>query len=494
MTRPTPTGEQQAIVDAFAAGQRLAVEAGAGAGKTSTLRMLADQAPGRRGVYIAFNKAIATDANASFPEQVQCATAHALAFRAVGRQFKHRLNGPRLPARETARILRINEPLRVDDARVLAPTQIARLVMATVARFCYSADPQITGRHVPAQPGIDDDEALRVLRQALPPLARSAWADLTRPDGRLKFTHDHYLKMWQLSGPRLPADYVLLDEAQDANPVVRDIFEGQHHAQQAAVGDSCQQIYAWRGAVDALASFQADTRLPLSRSFRFGPAVADEANKWLSVLDSPLRLTGSARINSTTGDLDAPDAVLCRTNGEAIAQVMRANTQARRAAIVGGGGDIRRLAEAAAALKASGTTDHPELFAFTTWGEVQDYADNDTDGSDLKTFVKLIDTHGPDQVIDLIDRLTPENQADLVVSTAHKAKGREFDTVRIAADFHEPIGRDGEDPRLPRADGMLAYVAVTRAKYTLDPDGLAWIDQWLQPATSQPETPRTAAA
>lgn len=497
MAQPTPTDEQQAVAEAFAAGKNLAIEAGAGAGKTSTLRMLAGHAPRRRGVYVAFNKAIAADGKRSFPEGVQCATAHALAFRAVGRQFKHRLDGPRLPARETAKILHITEPLRVDDARVLAPQQIARLVMATVARFCYSAADQVEDRHVPKQPGLDDREVLGVLRTALPPLARAAWADLTRTDGQLKFTHDHYLKMWQLSRPRLPADYVLLDEAQDANPVVRAIFESQHQAQQVAVGDSCQQIYGWRGAVDALSSFDADTRLPLSQSFRFGDAVAGEANKWLRVLASPLRLTGSDHLNSVVGQLDAPDAVLCRTNAEAIAQVMHASADGHRVALVGGGSEIRRLAEAAAALKAGARTDHPELYAFQTWGEVQDYAAHDTEGSDLKTFVSLVDEHGPDQVIDLVDSLTPEKRADVVISTAHKAKGREWDTVRIATDFREPNSSDGcggEDLEVPRADGMLAYVAVTRAKHVLDREGLAWIDRWLQPAAATPTTGGTAAA
>lgn len=487
-----PTPEQAAIADGFGTGQNLAIEAGAGAGKTSTLRMLAEQDQSRRGVYIAFNRAIAADAKHSFPARVQCATAHSLAFRAVGRQFKHRLNGSRLPARETARILGINEPLRLDDARVLAPEKVARLAMASVRRFCYSADAEIDRSHVPKQAGFDDDEAMAVLRQALPPLARRAWDDLTRTDGRLRFAHDHYLKMWQLSGPKLPCDYVLLDEAQDANPVVRAIFEGQNHAQQVAVGDTCQQIYAWRGAVDALATFDADVRLPLSQSFRFGEAVAGEANKWLSVLDSPLRLSGFARINSAVEDVPAPEAVLTRTNAEAIAQILHARVAGRRPALAGGGEEIRRLAEAAAALKAGARTDHPELFAFANWGEVQDYVDQDGDGSDLKTFVTLIDEYGPDAVIDIVDGLSSENRADVVVSTAHKAKGREWGSVRIAADFRQPQSRDGEEARIPRADGMLAYVAVTRARYSLDRDGLAWIDQWL-PTSAPAEAPACAA-
>jgi hypothetical protein len=55
------------------------------------------------------------------------------------------------------------------------------------------------------------------LAKQIVPLALRAWADLTcEPFGRLKPTHDVYLKQWQLSGPVLDFDVVLYDEAQDA--------------------------------------------------------------------------------------------------------------------------------------------------------------------------------------------------------------------------------------------------------------------------------------
>jgi len=62
----------------------------------------------------------------------------------------------------------------------------------------------------------------------------------------LRFTHGCYLKLWQLSDPRLLADYVLLDEAQDANPVAAAIADRKLHAQRILVGDRCQAIYGWR--------------------------------------------------------------------------------------------------------------------------------------------------------------------------------------------------------------------------------------------------------
>jgi hypothetical protein len=374
MTTYPPTPEQAAAIEAFGTGDDLVIQAGAGTGKTSTLRMLAEAAPRRRGLYVAFNKAIAGDAKRSFPRNVEAATAHSLAFRAVGYQYRERLDGPRVPARIAAQILGITGPTHIgDDVPILAPQQMARIVMGTVARFARSADREPIAAHVPPTTCFDTPAQRRALAAEILPLARRAWQDLTAPRGRLKFTHDHYLKLWQLSYPILPCEFVLFDEAQDADPVIMSIIGRQPSAQRIVVGDSAQAIYEWRGAIDALAKFTGK-RLTLSKSFRFGPAVANEANRWLDELDAPLRLEGHEPIPSRIVDqLGEPDAILCRSNAGAMTQVMTALAQGRRVALVGGGKNIRDLAAAAVALKAGAPCDHPELFAFRTWSEVQDY-------------------------------------------------------------------------------------------------------------------------
>jgi hypothetical protein len=486
LTGKTPTGEQQVIVDAFAAGQNLTIEAGAGSGKTSTLKMLAAVSPGKRGTYIAFNRAIADDARRGFSPWVNCATAHSLAYQ------RHRPHLRRPPQRAPrARPRNRAAPAHHQDRQNphltgsspprsrpgSSPTPSLASATATA--------PAIEPWHVPRVAGLDDHATVTMLRQTLLPLARRMWDDLTNPDGQLRFAHDHYLKMWQLSGPVLPADYVLLDEAQDANPVIAAIVEAQGHAQRILVGDRAQAIYGWRGARDAMANFAADQRLALSQSFRFGQTIADEANKWLTVLDTDLRLTGYDQVTSTIGVLDDPAAILCRSNSETVRQVMNALAAGKRAALVGGGQQIRKLAEAAITLKAGGGCSHPELWAFKTWGELQEYVEQDSEGSDLKAFVKLVDEHGPDVIIDVIENLVIEQNADVTVSTAHKAKGREWTTVKIATDFPPPAKQadadaDGEDQGVPPEDAMLAYVAVTRAREHLDRTGLAWIDKYAE--------------
>jgi superfamily I DNA/RNA helicase len=104
-----PTEEQLAARDVFVAGSELALIAGAGTGKTSTLALMAG-ATCRRGLYVAFNKAIADEARKRFGANVDCRTAHSLAHRAVGRDYQARLSASaRIPSNETARLLGIHK-------------------------------------------------------------------------------------------------------------------------------------------------------------------------------------------------------------------------------------------------------------------------------------------------------------------------------------------------------------------------------------------------
>ncbi|KOX45238.1 hypothetical protein ADL19_23205, partial [Streptomyces purpurogeneiscleroticus] len=341
-----PTDEQAAVIDAFTAADRptIVVQAGAGCGKSSTLKMAAKAQPARRGAYVAYNKALAAEAKRDFPGTVDCRTAHSLAFGPVGRHYIDRIKGPRVPAKAAAEALGINSPVELaPDLAPLSPITLARMVMAMVGRFLNSADQEPGVQHLEPIDAYTHTENAE-LAAYLVKYARKAWDDLqlTR-GGKLQCTHDVYLKIYQLSRPRMPVDYVLLDEAQDLSPVMASLFHFQDHAQRIMVGDSAQAIYGFRGAIDAMSKFQADQRLTLSQSFRFGPAIATEANRWLDLLRAPLRLRGYEPAGSSLAALAEPDAILCRSNAGAIAQLVDAVRSGRRAALVGGGDDLIRL-------------------------------------------------------------------------------------------------------------------------------------------------------
>ena len=473
-----PTDEQQAILDAAGTGKTVAISARAGTGKTSTLRMIAEAAPSKQMLYLAFNKTVQAEAERSFPPNVTAKTAHALAFPEFGSKIIHRIKGdPLVPAWKAAQILGLRD-VELDGGQMVSAKSQAALVNEMVARFCHSADERPRPKHLRPVDGLSSDQQ-RALANRLVPYAERAWEDMTRPRGRLKPTFDVFLKQWQLSHPKLAAyDIILYDEAQDADPAVADVVEHQDHAQLIAVGDSAQAIYGWRGAGDFLARVKAEHRLPLTQSWRFGSEVADEGNLWLAMVDPDpsTRVRGRPGHASTIGPLQRSDAVLCRTNAGTIAELLDAQAAGLRVHLVGDGKEIAHLASACEQLQAGKPVSHPDLAGFSTWEQVVDFAENDPAGSDLAVAVRLVERFGASTIARAVESSAPANRADLVVSTAHKAKGREWSRVRTGVDYPEPRDKKtGERLPVPPTFAMLAYVAVTRAKDHLDPAGLAWV-------------------
>ncbi|MEV5513914.1 UvrD-helicase domain-containing protein [Streptomyces flaveolus] len=495
----TATHEQTAAADSFRNGDHLSLQAGAGTGKTTTLELLA-RTTSRKGRYLAYNRAIAQDAAARFPANVRCKTAHSLAYTALGHRYTRRLGAPRRPAWQTGQALGITKTLRIADHDISQRT-LSNATLRTIARFCHTADDTITRHHVPRLRRLEDTDLHTQLAEHIVPFAHKAWADLQSPhDGAVRFDHDHYLKMWALTRPRLDADFLLLDEAQDTNPVVEQIFLNQRdHAQLVMVGDSAQAIYHWRGAKDVMTAFDG-ARLTLSKSFRFGPHLAEEANRWLRLADAPIRLTGTPAVVTALGPVTDPDAVLCRTNVGAMAEVMTLMSAGYRVALTGGGESLQALALAARDLKEGRRTHHPELVLFPHWGALQDYAAHDPAGRDLQPLVSLVDAHGTDAILGAVAHLSTEQTAQVTVSTAHKAKGREWHRVLIANDFtrtqDSPADPPGGPPAPPDpiddAEARLAYVAITRARHQLDLGGLSWIHD--HPDGTATETPSLTGA
>jgi len=129
-----PTAEQEAVVEAALANRTLAVEALAGTGKTSSLVLLARAMRGR-GLYVAFNRAIVADAKPRFPKNVDCRTAHSLAFREVGKLYTKRMDSPRMRSDEIARLLGCDRvEHRICDLRIDGP-KLAGVAMRTARRF-----------------------------------------------------------------------------------------------------------------------------------------------------------------------------------------------------------------------------------------------------------------------------------------------------------------------------------------------------------------------
>jgi len=493
-----PTDEQQAVIDSANEGETFVVDAVAGSGKTSTLRMAAEAMSDRRILYLVYNRAASDDAKKVFPKNVDVKTTSALAYRDYVADYGHRLiNAPYVPARQTAKYLGINSKVQLGENFIYWPEQIARLAIDTVDKFAHSADVAVSEKHVSTRDlplGLNQAQ-IALLKKLGVEWGQKLWDQTIVPASQHRFTFDYAFKLYVMAGADL-SHYgaIFIDEAQDSNEIVEHFLKDQW-VQKVVVGDPAQQLYAWRGAVDIMGRFDGP-RLPLSQSWRFGESIAEEANKWLEHTGTKIKVKGNPYMDSVVTDAPCgvPDALLCRTNASAVGRAVTYLDAGLSVAIVGGTDKLLKLAEAAGELYDGGQTTHPELVAFESWKSLRDFTEEPS-GADLKPLVNLIDVHGVGAIKQICRRIIPESKVeakklkktfqgepDVVISTAHKSKGREWPVVEVGADFQPPppvldpfTGEMGPGP-IKKADAMLHYVTVTRGRQRVHRGSLKFID------------------
>ena len=462
------TDEQTHAVDLFKISRSLKISAFAGTGKTSTLTALAKSTQ-KNGLYLAFNKSIAAEARAKFPRSVDCRTMHSLAFRAIPDKYqgnKSKLMDS-LTANLVAQLLDIEE-IAVGNT-VLKPRSLAFLTLKSVQRFCQSGDDELAVEHVPLAGILKklEDRYLEEFKAYVSDLATHLWDTMLDPASNAPLGHDGYLKLWSLSKPRLEYDFLLLDEAQDTNEAVLSVLRCQD-SHLTLVGDRHQQIYEWRGAINAMASVETEAEAFLTRSFRFGDTVAGAATSILKLLGEKRRLIGDPHRDTKIAAYGETQTTLCRTNAGVVSVVLDALAQSRKPHVVGGVGDLMRMLEDVGKLKNSIPAESPEFFGFKDWPEVVEFSESE-EGESLKSFVSIVLACGEETLIRNLKSVSLEEKgADLIVSTGHKAKGREWDSVTLHADFEPRVSKE-QPPKqvLNQEEARLLYVAVTRARNLL---------------------------
>ena len=488
-----PTEEQQIAIDRFQNERPLKIAAFAGAGKTSTLILLAKTRQSR-GLYLAFNKAIAEEAAGKFPKTVDCRTTHSVAFRSVAPGFKSSSKlTTALHPKQLSELARF-QPRSFGANLQLQGVQQAHLILGTIKRFCQSASPSIEAVHVPRYGRLVGVSAatIEVVRKWAVTEATQLWRRMIAKGDDLPMGHDGYLKLWALGRPRLPAEYILLDEAQDTNQVVLAVLQAQS-SQLVYVGDKHQQIYEWRGAVNAMEQVTGCDETYLTQSFRFGETIATAASQVIATLGEQRRVRGNPSVRSTLGDPGTlTRAVLSRTNASVIVEVLDASRAGRRPYIMGGTAELSRLLNDVYELKKGSPASSPEFFGFADWREVVEFAESE-EGASIAAFVDLVQVHGEGKLWSAVKSVASEERgADVILSTAHKAKGREWDSVRLSPDFatsSQGTAREGEE------EVRLFYVAITRARELLcvDPAMLAHYATGAWNAPKQKKAPSSAS-
>ncbi|MET3175983.1 UNVERIFIED_ORG: DNA polymerase III epsilon subunit family exonuclease [Arthrobacter sp. UYCu721] len=480
-----PSEEQTDILEAFFGTGDIKILAGAGTGKTTTLQLLANSTKSKI-TYLTFNKATAVEARGRFSTNVSATTIHAFAYSDLVGQGKSgwlsrlrlgiepiAVTAGRLGALEAGFIEAFSSPA---VARAVTPYELTKMAVDTVITFCHSPNRKILSRHA------STGEAAASLRPALVPLvllmAEEHWANIVDENvGDMPILHDHYLKSWLLGAPALGAngDILFVDEAQDLSPAVATVIQAQKHLKKVFVGDPNQSIYGFAGGKDALATIPTAHTLPLTTSWRFGEGPAAIANGWLRALKAPHPVRPNPAQTTTIGPGTRPDAVLTRTNAVAVWELMELQRSGVPATLRCDLDSILSLLAGADDLMNSRRTGNNLLRRFASWAEVLQHVRYDSTAHELTTWTKLIEIFGVPDLKRAVISSTAIQANATVISTAHKAKGLEWDSVRIASDFAEKIARVvlGGDKEKLAEEQRLAYVAVTRARKHLDPGSLA---------------------
>lgn len=458
--------EEQAPIVSYK-GKKLVIKAFAGTGKTFTLVQYALANPSERILYLAFNRAIRDEAVTKFPSNVDCKTSHQLAYAASGRQLAHKLQN-NLRLKDIANAIDISVWSTVIDVR------------ATLTTFLASADTVPGMEHFTSgkDKGKDQREPKASYRERITATAAHLWDMMIDPESDCPATHDTYLKLYQLSNPKLSARYtvILFDEGQDANEVTTAIVTKQD-CSLIVVGDSHQQIYAFRGASDALdapALTEAD-RLYLTNSFRFGPKVASVANALLALKHEPLPVNGLGGNDEVLEAKDfslkkhgAPVTFLARTVMGVIHMAIYFAGRGASIHLVGGheSYDLRHLEDLYWLSKdqTDKVSDKRMLAEFPSFAEYESMAEATKDSEMLRA-LKLLDAYSdiPAELNKVRQQsCSSPGQAMITMTTAHRSKGLEWPTVYLINDFPDIF-----DPEISSSvrdqEINLLYVAATRA-------------------------------
>lgn len=452
------TDEQAAIVDA-AIDEVLCVTAYAGSGKTYTLQQLAKARARQRMLYLAFNKAMATEAAEKFARtRVEARTVHSLAYHAFGQRFGDRLGD--LKAHDVE-----------DLATALRPINniaMAATLIEWLGSFMSSADPTPVAHLVRRRATVE--EALCPQKVAADEFGRALeqlWADIL--DGHRPAPHNAYLKLYQLNTPQLPYDYILVDEAQDVTDAMIDIVLRQR-AKKIFIGDPYQQIYAWNGAVNALQKLArlGHPTLYLSRSFRCPQPIAEIANQYLRLLGATKDFMGT-----DTPLRDPSRAFLARCNAT-LFHFAAENYEDEDFHYLGGfaGYEFKVLLDMAALQQGKYEQIHDGFVRrFPTFEELEGYVEQSKDAQ-IRARAKIARRYGSRVspiYFELESRQCAREQASVTLSTAHKAKGQEFGHITLADDFLNIPALlaeiEEESPTEVRKEELnLLYVTLTRTK------------------------------
>jgi len=475
MTNTTPSKYQNNVLELVKENERrvaerearrnIVIHARAGAGKTTTIKLVAEYLAQRHVsmCYLAYNASVVEEVKDKMPSTMKIKTAHALGKETLTRTWKKcKFNKNKLWNLKNDLSLQHNESVRLvrlmkDHAVGLVDTQLEDLI-----------------EHYGALDDVAPEYHAAVLEETLT-LFKASNDEKTSYDfsDMIYFPLAHGLVFEQF-------DYVFVDEAQDTNPARMLLYRRllKPWGCIVAVGDEHQAIYGFSGAdTEALERFRDNALIAtLPVSYRCGVKIVERAQQYVEdILPRDGAHQGLVKTIEYRAwnlyTLKKDDVVLCRFNAPLVKLFFRLLMKGIPCHIEGKD-FITGLAKVAQDIVdglPSNATKDLAVAHIDQWQVVHEArcrkASSKARVVDQAAvmLVVLEQCDTPAALPDVIRSLCPENTDSLTLSTVHKAKGKEWNTVYLlGANKYMPSRYAKLEWELTQEQNLI-YVAITRA-------------------------------
>jgi len=317
-------------------------------------------------------------------------------------------------------------------------------------------------------------------------------------DGSMGCTHDAYLKLFHskiVNGliKLDPVDVLVIDEANDLNKIMLDLFKHYPAKLKILIGDPKQRIMSFMGCVNAFDYYPKAKQLTLSQSFRCNTNIAKRVQQFgRFALDDNFIFEGFGYENSEI----KTRAFLSRTNADLIDKIIQLKKQ-KVPFKLATKQKVKQMFEVPLAVLRCKRFNKETSNRFKDLQEKVDIFYNSKDlqnefgGSRLKyllseidddieiiSAIRLIMNYGPETILSVYNEITHErhNNASYTLYTAHTSKGTTVDEVELSDSMNEAIEdtifklqkfKNYEPDEEEIAELYLYYVAVTRARHNV---------------------------
>jgi F-box protein 18 (helicase) len=428
------TNEQQAVVthiENITEDSMVLIDAVAGAGKTSLLTEIVAKIPHTNGIYIAYNKSVATEASTKFPSTISCSTTHSLAYRAVVKALGLRVGN-----------------FSYRDITENIPYEVRLEILDLIKEFCLSS-------YICIEDYAKDNKLSPVQLSLCTKYLNLMYS------GAIECTHDFYMKAFHMhladgSITYPKQDFVLVDEAGDLNEVTLAIFMLLPARVKIAVGDSAQNIYSFNHTVNAFHQLQdKGVSFRLTESFRVSAEIAERIQHFCTNnISKDMLFKGQVLTDHTI----TTRAFIARTNAGLIGTMIELAARKVDFTLVRKASAIFSLPLTMCFVKYQGKINNPG------YGHLQSDIDDWYEDQNLMTkyksphlylaslyefdvslmsAIRLVQSKGKSSILAAYDfaKACERKRTNLYIATSHSVKGLEFDEVNILDDLNDSVNK-----------------------------------------------------